>query len=391
MKNVLVINFKSPPFQGIGGRRWSKISKGLINKSINVHVIHAKWISGHVPEHFCNGKSISLNLQHPIRRPHSWLKKINDKKEFWRRRFNSDYTFFDEGAYSIEFLKDGIRQMMGEQNIDWVFVSCPPYSWTYETVKLIKEEFNHVQVWVDLRDPWLTANNWGIPGLTQKQRISEEERHRFVGQMADIISSPAIEILQEFENCQHPKFVHLKHFYDADDFPENRKDTSQMNAARSWVYAGQFYVGMESYAQQLGLFANQNSGDQILLFSKDVDRFQDKTKGYLNIKLSKEQGSKVFEEVSQCFGLILMLAEYNKDFFTTKFFDYLPYEKPIAYFGPDGKVKQFLKKNGEQMTSFLPFEVYSLKGYDISQDELSFRVEQILNLCQSNPSKHLST
>jgi hypothetical protein len=80
-----------------------------------------------------------------------------------------------------------------------------------------------------------------------------------------------------------------------------------------------------------------------------------------------------------------MLADYNKDFFTTKFFDYLPYNKPIVYIGPDGAVRQFLQKNGQQLTSFLPFEVYSLKGYDISQDELSFRVEQILNLCQTNP------
>ncbi len=388
MKNVLVINFKSPPFHGIGGRRWSKISKALIRKSINVHVIRASWMDGIVPEAFCNGESISIDMQHPIHDPTSWIKKINDKKEFWRRRLNSDYTYFDEGAYSIEALKTAIRKLIIEQKIDWIFVSCPPYSWTYETVKLVKEEYGHVRVWVDLRDPWLTANNWGIPGLSPKQRLAEELRHAYVGDMADIISSPAKEILQEFRNNNHPKFVHLKHFYDKDDFPQRAIENCEMGHERTWVYAGQFYVGLEKYIDQLGDFAKQYSNNPILVFSKDVNQFQSRLHGIANIDISKEQGSQVFENVEHAFGLILMLADYNKDFFTTKFFDYLPYNKPIVYIGPDGAVRQFLQKNGQQLTSFLPFEVYSLKGYDISQDELSFRVEQILNLCQSNPSKH---
>ena len=158
MKNVLVINFKSPPFQGIGGRRWSKISKAFIRHSVNVHLIQANWSDDAVPSIFCNGASISIPIQHPFYQPSTWIKKIIDKKEFWRRRWRTEYTYFDEGAYSIELLKNAIRRTIKEQNIEWAFVSCPPYSWTHEAVKLIKEEFDDVKIWVDLRDPWLTAN-----------------------------------------------------------------------------------------------------------------------------------------------------------------------------------------------------------------------------------------
>lgn len=384
MRNILVINFKSPPFKGIGGRRWSKLSKAFIKNKFKVHVLRGDLALGEIPNEFCNGQSISITSNHPLQQPNSWVNKIKSKKEYWRRRVTSDYTFFDEGAYCIDSFKESIRDIVTHQKIEFVFVSCPPYSWTYEAVKLIKEEFNHVKVWVDLRDPWLKANNWGIPGLTANQRRAEEQRHRFVGLNADFISSPATEILQEFENWNQPKFIHLKHFYDVDDFPGITQIVDEKASSRKWVYAGQFYVGLENYAKKLGLFAAQNTDDSILIFSKDVDLFKQHLSDIENLELNKEQGPKVFELLPNACGLILMLADYNKDFFTTKFFDYLPFEKPIAYFGPHGKVKQFLIDNGQQLTEFMPFEVYSLKGYDISQDELSFRVEQILNLCQLN-------
>jgi hypothetical protein len=384
MQNALVINFKSPPFKGIGGRRWSKISKALIRHGVNVHLIRGNWLEGEVAKEFCNGTSVAIPIQHPYYHSKSWFKRFIDRKEYYRRRWKGDYTFFDEGAYSIAALKSEIRSILRDNDIQWVFISCPPFSWTYEATRLIKTEFPKVKIWVDLRDPWLTANNWGIPGLNQKQRALEEKRHQYVGQLADFISSPAFEILQEFKDWQQEKFIHLKHFYDADDVSNLPIAESNSRDKRSWVYAGQFYVGMEPFAQSLKDFSARFGNDEFHLFSKDLDKFQSQLNDSLNIQLVEEQGSQVFEKVKNCFGLILMLSDYNKDFFTTKFFDYLPFEKPIAYFGPDGKVSAFLKQHGTLLTDYEPFEVYSLKGFDISRDELSFRVEQILNLCQKN-------
>ncbi len=381
MKQVLVVNFKSPPFQGIGGRRWSKISKGLIRKGSVVHNIRAEWTAGVLSGTFCNGDSRSIEINHPFYQKPGIVKKLKDHWHLIRTKWTGDYSYFDEGAFCIEELKQALREVLSNNKIQWVFISCPPYSWTFETVKLVKSEFKDIQIWVDLRDPWLKANNWGIPGLSPKQRKMEEKRHRFVGENADFISSPAFEILEEFDKVQlSEKLIHLRHFFDWDD--HHSAEPVILFDSKTWMYTGQFYVGMDEYVDQLRNFANTHPDLCIKMFSKDVQRFESFFSSTQNVHCEMEQGAGIFEKMSHVHGLILMLSEYNKDFFTTKFFDYLPLQKPIAYFGPNGKVNQYLKAHGEQLTAYLPFEVYSLKGYDISQDELSFRVEQILNLCQ---------
>lgn len=387
MKQVLVINFKSPPFQGIGGRRWSKISKGLIRKGMVVHSIRAVWKAGEMDATFCNGDSRAIVINHPFYKKPGIIKKLKDHWHIALTKWTGDYSYFDEGAFCIEQLKFALRDLLSNHKIQWVFISCPPYSWTYETVKLVKSEFKDVQIWVDLRDPWLKANNWGIPGLSVKQKKAEESRHRFVGDSADLISSPAKEILMEFErNSSSCNLIHLKHFFDWDDHHSSDLEFKS-DSKKIWMYTGQFYVGMDQYVHQLKQFAHAHSDHSIKVFSKDVNSFISILDSENNIHCEMEQGAGIFEKMSHVEGLILMLSDYNKDFFTTKFYDYLPLQKPIVYFGPNGKVKQYLKTHGEQLTAYLPFEVYSLKGYDISQDELSFRVEQILNLCQSTEKK----
>jgi hypothetical protein len=89
-------------------------------------------------------------------------------------------------------------------------------------------------------------------------------------------------------------------------------------------------------------------------------------------------------------GLVLCLSEYNKDYFTTKFYDYSPAQKPIVYFGPNGRVAQYLsqfEKNAVnewyQTDNFLSSPaVFSMQNADdaLNSEEKDARGQQILDL-----------
>jgi len=56
--------------------------------------------------------------------------------------------------------------------------------------------------------------------------------------------------------------------------------------------------------------------------------------------------------------LVVMNAEHNKDYKTTKFFEYLPLKKPLLYIGPEGFVSKspegFVSKSiEEEKTGFV--------------------------------------
>jgi hypothetical protein len=52
----------------------------------------------------------------------------------------------------------------------------------------------------------------------------------------------------------------------------------------------------------------------------------------------KPIGNKIFKEIANAHYVIILLSEHNKNYLTSKFFEYLPYRKPYFYIGPEGHV-----------------------------------------------------
>ena len=42
---------------------------------------------------------------------------------------------------------------------------------------------------------------------------------------------------------------------------------------------------------------------------------------------------------------MIFLADHNKNYLTTKFFEYLPFKVPLLYFGENGFVAKFIAEN----------------------------------------------
>jgi hypothetical protein len=64
------------------------------------------------------------------------------------------------------------------------------------------------------------------------------------------------------------------------------------------------------------------------------------------VKVHKPIGTGLFEVLPGFDLSVILLSWHNKDFKTTKFFEYLPYKVPYLYVGPEGHVSESIEKEG---------------------------------------------
>jgi hypothetical protein len=398
MKEVMVVNFKSPPFIGIGGRRWGKLTRFFLEQGIKVHLVHAKWGDSSELKPL-DWMEHQLLLRYEIN-PGKLAKNSNlsliDKLIFkcnaWKAHWLGEYSIFDEGRRSLSELQSTLNTIKSHNQIEAVFVTGPPFSWV-TTVSQWSAQFQ-LPIWIDIRDPWLRANNWGMQNLSIFQRRGEEERYRSMFANAHFVSSPTMSLLDEIPLPQFAhKKVHLKHFFDWEDWMQSQGINTESDLV---VYSGQFYVGMDTYMGVWKDIILEKKQVRWEIYSKDWKRFREYFNGMEQVKIYPDQGQQVFERLAAASALVICLAEYNKDFFTTKYYDYLPAQKPILYIGPMGKVAEtllnnqrnavntwFLKDNFSDDTAV--FELPKGRYLEqLNEDEKSARGNYILELFKEN-------
>ena len=63
------------------------------------------------------------------------------------------------------------------------------------------------------------------------------------------------------------------------------------------------------------------------------------------ISINPSVGKEIFKIISEADYVLILLAEHNKDFKTTKFFEFLPFQKPYLYIGPLGEVAKNIRED----------------------------------------------
>ena len=95
-------------------------------------------------------------------------------------------------------------------------------------------------------------------------------------------------------------------------------------------------------AEQSELYAKL----QIDLFTKD-QQFSSWFKNHTEvIHLHSPIGKELFSKITEANACFIFLAHHNKDYRTTKFFEILPFGKPLVYLGEKGFVSEFIEEKG---------------------------------------------
>jgi hypothetical protein len=137
------------------------------------------------------------------------------------------------------------------------------------------------------------------------------------------------------------------------------------------VYAGSVYLGAKSYLEE---FINQinkyNSKNEHLV---ELEIYMDDYKSLYQfqnaaISVKPSVGKDIFKVISEADYVLILLAEHNKDFKTTKFYEFLPFQKPYLYIGSLGEVAK-----------------------NISEDEMGFVIKDVKNETVSFIESHFSS
>lgn len=364
----LIACFDFPPNKGIGGRRWAKFAKGLVRSGNTVHVIKADPIDSNEPSGWAADAQIEGLVVHSIPRtypaiisegPTSFGEKLLYRWHIERIKHREPGTIYDIAiGWEKNFSKKTL-EIIEQENITKFIATGAPFNLLYYAAR-IKAQFPHIQLLCDFRDPWLNAVNYGMANLNDKRKQAERAKFDFVMKHADVVTAPNRYMLEDMRAMLAPDakahLAELPHLFDFDDLAPYLKteetrlpDSDQI----SILYAGSVYLGLEEHLKQLGTHLDtlklenlaiiRNLNFRFFTTETHVVRFFEGVPEV--IEVHPPIGKQVFNEIKQADALMILLAEHNKDFLTTKFFEYLPFKKPLIFIGAYGEAAKFIETN----------------------------------------------
>lgn len=410
-KHIILVNYDFPPNKGIGGRRWGKLAKEFAEQNCIVHVIKAEALSDtekSVWSEEVNSRSIfvhALPRVYPrilLTQPSNFFEKLQYRKALNAVKKNYKGTPYDISLGWETYLVPKLNELAKKHPIEWVFATGAPWD-MLRVVAEWKKEHPFIKYWADFRDPWLNARNYGMPFLSPEKKKEEEEKTQSVIQHADVLSAPAIQILEHFSSLNfippdNEKFFHLKHFHSEPKLTEQSFGFSSRDITIE--YGGEIYLDTEPFLEEMSKdLTKLRESDpalyerlQLNFHSTSFEKIKAIFKHHPCVRISDSIGKKIEDRITQAHWCIILLADHNKDFFTTKYFEYQTLGTPYLYLGAKGEVLQTIENENRGTTwsnffqSLLKNDPLDSQTFIQEADEnnsLSFRVNEMLEHMKS--------
>ena len=410
-KHIILVNYDFPPNKGIGGRRWGKLAKEFAEQNCIVHVVKADAISD-TDKSVWSEEVNSINIiVHSLPRSYPQILLTQPKKFFeklqYRKALNAVKKNYKGTPYDISLgwethLVPKLNELVKKHPIEWVFATGAPWD-MLRVVAEWKKEHPFIKYWADFRDPWLNARNYGMPFLSPEKKKEEEEKTQSVIQHSDVLSAPAIQILEHFSSLNfippnNKKFFHLKHFHSEPKLTEQSFGFSSREITIE--YGGEIYLDTEPFLEEMSKdLTKLRESDpalyerlQLNFHSTSFEKIKAIFKHHPCVRISDSIGKKIEDRITQAHWCIILLADHNKDFFTTKYFEYQTLGTPYLYLGAKGEVLQTIENENRGTTwsnffqSLLKNDPLDSQSFIQEADEnnsLSFRVNEMLEHMKS--------
>jgi glycosyltransferase involved in cell wall biosynthesis len=359
MKKALIISYTLPPENGIGGRRWAKFAKVLKEKSYDIRVITAQNKTSESPWI----KDISTYNDSIIRIPSKYpyslgiLPKSIKEKLLYRLALQKVKTlakgnYYDKGAYWKSEVVNAIRTAI-KDGYNNVIITVAPFKtalWASE----LKAEFPEVNFIVDFRDPWIELILSKQTTIFSKKRIQYEiDAERKVVETFDYVVSVAEKMTNDFlikyNNLPKDKFKTIPNGYDENDlcYLEDFKKNNSL------IFAGTFYIDAEdkfkSFIRALNkikIHSPELLKDLNFVFYSNFEfKIKELIKG-LPIEVKPPVSLKVIHKIIRNSKACMLFLSNDINYsLSTKFCEYIAYEKPILVFSNGGFTSSFVTDN----------------------------------------------
>ena len=362
---ILIINFKFPPFPGIGGRRWLFFANHLVKKGFNVHVIAAK-NPYKAKSIWANDINQNIKVTYlPTQYDTLFFNDVKTLKDKLLYRFNKNFlhltkngTIYDNAiGWKKSMLKLATR-IIKKNDIKNVIVTGAPFRLLYYAIGLKKFELN-INLIVDFRDQWIESDACGMPSLKKNRLLFEKKMELAVITCADTIITPCNSItnlLKGKYNNYSSKIKTISHAYNENYYSEFLMQKSSNTKVINILYGGSMeYAGLtpmfNAFLIALKKIELYHKSD----FKKLKFTFYTQTIGYKEtIKKFNLNETVFFKDIiphdnfiniASTFDFLLMLNPNAENEFNTKFYDYLPLKRPIIVFADDGDLGKYVINN----------------------------------------------
>ena len=350
---------------GIGGRRWAKFTKYLLQKKVDVHIIAAKNFGKNISAWHKDIEQIEIENRVTYFKsnypaylgivPKSVVQKIGYRIALFYVKIKIKGNYFDKSAHCRNELLKAVEIQINK-GYNNVLISVGPFRYAAYIAEL-KLKYPLVNFILDVRDPW--ANNktsFGFETISKKRLTFEYKLEENTIQKFDKITAVASDINQYFiekYGQKNDKFYTIHNGFDKQDIMLTVNDTK--NNEIKFVFAGTFYNKAIKYVELLVFFLNQLKTNNPELYKLLSFNFYGTVPNVFYKIIEKESsihffGEKPLNEIHQIVnnanGAMLFLTDDISYSFSTKFLEYLALRKPIIVFSNDGITGKFVEENG---------------------------------------------
>lgn len=347
-KKLLLVCYHFPPNAGIGGRKWSFLTKYLLKKDIEIHVLarypatkqFSIWqeMTEGVHLHFLKSNYPRVLEEYP---KNIWEKALYKIYIFlFKIITNSNYN--DRGLFLKNVLLEKIKETIKKYNISNVVVTGAPFSFLYYG-SILKEQYKHINYIADIRDSWIKGNYFGFDRLSENRKIEEKNRLKKVLNTADHIFVPYPVLVEEYTVLGKKNNVGLlPHAIDL-DYLKLREAASEDECVL--VNFGSQYAELDETMKSIS--AGIKDTTMKIKFYTDDRKYDDCfSANVYNVDfLQPIKYSAMFEILSSSNASLLFVNRHIKDFLSTKYIECIAARIPIVLVGTKGFVSEFIEKN----------------------------------------------
>ncbi|MDG2247411.1 MAG: hypothetical protein P8L71_13735 [Flavobacteriales bacterium] len=361
-KKIILACFDFPPNAGIGGRRWAKLAKGLALSGVEVHVIKAAPVKGYEHSGWQDDINSDLIHIHTLERTYPEVVSHGPTNLWGKLKYRSAIaklqkiekgTIYDVAIGWKDAFLSAAEQLIQDEGIENLVATGAPFNILYYAA-IVKERNPNINLLVDYRDPWLTAENYGMKDLSPERMKAEITKQELVFKHADMVMCPNEFLLEEIQQTgvqqANSSFKSLPHFFDPDDLDAYLQPTNASANQINLVYGGAIYIGLEETLKSLADALKKLKASSPTSIAKLRVTFYTPHQQFASIFDGLEDyvsfkptiGKDFFTELNKATAAIILLAEHNKNYLTTKFFEYLPFKKPLVFMGAKGHTSSFI-------------------------------------------------
>lgn len=372
-RHVLVVNYDFPPNAGIGGRRWGCLARGMADRGWQVHAVKADPLPGRnnsvwrkVIEH-PNIEVHSLPRRYPQVLTHqpgracvpSLVHRIHHRAALAWTSLAYRGTPYDISLGWEKVLLPCLQKIITACPVKWIFATGAPWDMLRVIAhhKTLHQE-QDLRLWFDFRDPWLLDQpDYGMRTLGARKSIEEKAKARMIMEQADVISAPDGAILRGFTQAGAPprettQLVVLPHFY----VPQ--ESTPLFNPSSDGtiriVYGGTVYAGTRAYLEAMASDLDKLRVQQPDIYARlRIDFYTDNGSvieqifsRHATVRALAGVGTGIYDQIAVARWCMILGAGHNKDYFTTKYYEFQPIGTPYLHVGEHGAVARRIVDQG---------------------------------------------